>query len=58
MLKNTMPNILVKFYREHDGNPILVRTEYCDNLFEADSVVEQEEGHYDHVSIINLDENN
>ena len=53
-----MPNILVKFYRENSGQPILIRTEHCNNLFEADSIIEQEEGHYDHVSIINLDENN
>jgi hypothetical protein len=53
-----MSNVLVKFYREKDNQPILIRTEYCDNLFEADSIIEQEEGHYDHVSIIDLNENN
>jgi hypothetical protein len=53
-----MANILVKFYREHDNQPILIRTEYCENEFEADCIIEQEEGHYDHVSIIDLRENN
>jgi hypothetical protein len=52
-----MSTILVKFYREVAGQSVLVRTEYCNSLFEADSIIEQEEGHYDHVSIIDLDGN-
>ena len=49
-----MSNILIKFYRENSGQPILIRTEYCDNVFEADAIAEQEAGHYDYVSIIDL----
>jgi hypothetical protein len=53
-----MSNILVKFYRESSGQPVLIRTEHCNSLFEADSIIEQEQGHFDHVSIIDLDGNN
>lgn len=50
--------ILVKFYREVDGQPIIIRTEHCTNYMEADAIVESESGHYDHVSMIDLEENN
>jgi hypothetical protein len=53
-----MSNILVRFYRNVENNPIIVRTEYCDSFIEADFIVEQETGHYDTVSIIDLNENN
>lgn len=51
-----MSNILVKFYRVNSDSreAILIRTEYCDNVFEADAIAEQEAGHYDYVSIIDL----
>jgi len=37
----------VEFVRNIDGQPTVVRTEFCDNEFEVDFILEQEEGHYD-----------
>lgn len=48
--------ILVTFYREVDGKSISIRSELCTNYMEADAVVESEEGHYDTVSMIDLEE--
>ena len=45
--------ITVKFYRYDDvGNPIVVHTEQCHSLFEADQLIEDDAHHYDVVEII------
>lgn len=47
-----MSNFVIKFFRKDlQGNDILVRTEEVGNEFEADFILEQEEGHYEHVVI-------
>lgn len=51
-----MSNIVVNFYRKEYNKFVVVRTEMCDNVFEADSVIEGEDGHYDKVTIEDLTE--
>lgn len=47
-----MSNLIIKFYRKDSlGNSVLVRTEEVSNEFEADFILEREEGHYDYVAI-------
>lgn len=47
-----MSNLIIKFYRKDTkGNDVLVRTEEVGNEFEADFMLEQEEGHYDYVVV-------
>lgn len=53
-----MLNVLVKFYKEVNGELIVTRTELCTNIFEADVVIEGEEGHYDKVTVTDLSESN
>lgn len=53
-----MSNFVVKFYRKDSkGNSVLIRTEEVSNEFEADFILEQEEGHYDYVAIEELRKN-
>ncbi len=45
--------ITVKFYRYDDiGNPVVVHTEQCSNIFEADQLILDESQHYDAIEII------
>jgi len=47
-----MLNLIIKFYRKDaKGNDVLIRTEEVSNEFEADFMLEQEEGHYDYVVV-------
>jgi hypothetical protein len=48
--------ILVKFYRLVDDQFIIIRTEHCTDYMEADAIVEAEEGHYDTVAMVDLEE--
>ena len=51
------PRVEIQFYKETvDGSMKIARTELCDNEFEADAIIESEEGHYDQVLIIDLRE--
>jgi hypothetical protein len=50
------PKVKIIFYRQVNGNLQVIRTELCDNVFEADLIIEAEEGHYDEVSIVDLKE--
>ncbi len=53
-----MSNFVVKFFRkDSQGSSVLIRTEEVDNEFEADFILEQEEGHYDYVAIEELRKN-
>jgi hypothetical protein len=52
-----MPNILIQFIKNVNGESVVIRTELCENEFEADHIVEQEEGHYDLVKMIDLRDN-
>ena len=52
VIEISMSNFVIKFFRKDlQGNDILVRTEEVGNEFEADFILEQEEGHYEHVVI-------
>jgi len=45
--------VIVKFYRNDAvGGATVVRTEYCESYIEADVFVEEEEGHFDFVKIV------
>jgi hypothetical protein len=50
------PKVEILFYKEVAGKLKVTRTELCDNEFEADLIIEAEEGHYDKVSIVDLRE--
>jgi len=50
------PRVEIQFYKETADGLIVSRTELCDNEFEADAIIEAEEGHYDKVLIIDLRE--
>ena len=53
-----MSNFVVKFFRkDSQGSSVLIRTEEVENEIEADFILEQEEGHYDHVAIEELRKN-
>jgi len=53
------PKVEIQFYKETvDGSMKIARTELCDNEFEADAIIESEEGHYDKVLIVDLREKN
>lgn len=53
-----MSNFVIKFFRkDSQGNSVLIRTEEVSNEFEADFILEQEEGHYDTVAIEEIQRN-
>lgn len=58
VIGTVMSNFVVKFFRkDSQGSSVLIRTEEVDNEFEADFILEQEEGHYDYVAIEELRKN-
>ena len=52
------PKVEIQFYKETVTGLKISMTELCDNEFEADSIIEAEEGHYDKVLIVDLREKN
>jgi hypothetical protein len=51
--KNMINTITVKFYRYDDvGNPVVVHTEQCHDIFEAEQLVSDDKHQYDAVEII------
>jgi hypothetical protein len=47
--------IVIEFFRkDKQGKLVVCRRETCYNVFEADELIESEDGHYDHVEITEI----